>query len=81
MRVPVETQGFSELIPFGDLTVSGTKSVVLDPAFEEGWGFSLDPNLTAFGGGGALALLKSKSGWFGWRLHRPTGGRSRVSRA
>jgi hypothetical protein len=68
MKVTVETQAFAEFTPFGALTVSGTRFIVLAPMLERGRGFSLDPNLTAFCGGGAVALLKSKRGWFGWRL-------------
>jgi hypothetical protein len=68
MKAQVGTQEVAEFSPFGDLTASGARCVGLDLVLERGYAFPPDPTRSAFSGGGAVVLLKSYLGCFGWRL-------------
>jgi hypothetical protein len=68
MKARVRTQEVAEFSPFGDLAGSGARCVGLDPVLERGYAFSPDPYRTASFAGGAVALLRSCAGCFGWRV-------------
>lgn len=69
MKARGSTQEVAEFSPFGDLAGSGARCLGLDPVLERGYAFPPDPYPSAaVFAGGAVALLRSCAGCFGWRV-------------
>ena len=74
MKAQARTREVSDFSPFGDLASCGAACVGLDLTPERGYAYSTRPSHGAHFVSGAVALLKSYAGCFGWRLTKRQAG-------
>lgn len=78
MTAHIRTRDVTDLARFGDLAFFGAPCVGVDLPLERGYAYSTRPSHAARGSG-AVALLKSYAGCFGWRLtNRQAGALARA---